>query len=345
MKLIQSVFIAVGALAACSALSSCSHSHDPRPIVPDGTLVDVNFNLGGEYVDITEEPLTRAGGETKKKYYAVNVLRSNIDEADYSYIAYGVFDNLGDMHIALETGYEYKFECTTVQDDVDILATVETGSVEHYMLPFSLAKSETAFDGTKVSYYRVSNLNTFCSEAGNYLNGLGTGKSTVKSSNADGREDLLYPRLVRYYGVLEGFNPTVATEATINLKSATFGVKVVVEDMPGGTLTWRDPNFGTLKFDGCQLSGSGKQEFATKFTLNDVKSVLSANSDCVYTEIWFTWQPDGGLAKEYKTNELQFKRNVMTVIKVELSSYDKNITLGIVEEAPMTEEIVSAIPK
>ena len=342
MKLIQSVFIAVGALAACSALSSCSHSHDPRPVVPDGTLVDVNFTLAGEFVNITEEPLARADGETKKKYYAINVLRSNIGEADYSYIAYGVFDNLSDMHIALETGYEYKFECTTVQDDVDILATVETGSFEHYMLPFSLAKSETASDGTKVSYYRVSNLNTFCSEAGNYLNGLGTGKSTVESSNADGREDLLYPRLVRYYGALEGFNPTVATEATINLKSATFGVKVVVEDMPGGTLTWKDA-YGTLDFGEVSLTGSGRQEATTKFTLDKVKSVITANSDEVSTDILFTWQPDGGMEKKYMA-EVTLKRNIMTVIKVELSSYDKNITLGIVEEAPMTEETVPANP-
>ena len=42
--------------------------------------------------------------------------------------------------------------------------------------------------------------------------------------------------------------------------------------------------------------------------------------------------------------EVTLKRNIMTVIKVELSSYDKNITLGIVEEAPMTEETVPANP-
>ena len=40
--------------------SSCSHTDETEPALPDGTLREISFSLGGEFIDVSEEPLSRA---------------------------------------------------------------------------------------------------------------------------------------------------------------------------------------------------------------------------------------------------------------------------------------------
>jgi hypothetical protein len=326
--------------------SSCSHTDETEPALPDGTLREISFSLGGEFIDVSEEPLSRAEGSTAKKYYAMNILKYDNNKSNYSYLAYGVFDDLSKMTIALETGTEYKFECTTIEEAGDEIATETIDGVEYFKYPFELSGDNKVTGSTSISYYLKDDLNKFCPSNGNmYLTGLGAGKTTVVSDDGNSTSEKLFPRTVRYYGELEGFNPSVGSTATITLKSASFGIKVVVDNMPGGTLTWKEEY--TLKYSNLTgISGTGKKENITKFTFSDVKNCWKiTNYTGPTVEINFTWQPDGGIAKKY-TAEVDLKRNIMTVIKVELSSYDKNITFNITEEGSMTEDDpVVAAPK
>ena len=62
MKKLFFLFVCAAIAAACS-----SEMEVPSPINPDDEMVEVSFNLAGDYVSVEETPMTRA--DKGKTYY------------------------------------------------------------------------------------------------------------------------------------------------------------------------------------------------------------------------------------------------------------------------------------
>ena len=88
-------------------------------------MTEVSLNLGGDFIDVYDTPLTRADGQEKKKLYAVNVYYDTlgVDKPKYNPYAFGLFDDVKKMKIKLSDNYQYKFECTVVREDMEELQT------------------------------------------------------------------------------------------------------------------------------------------------------------------------------------------------------------------------------
>ena len=88
---------------------SCSSSNDEIeiPIQPENEkYFQVPIGFSGEILNITESPLSRTG--EAKDWYAFQVYSAPEDGSqEYSYYAYGFFDNKKDMIINLKEGYKY----------------------------------------------------------------------------------------------------------------------------------------------------------------------------------------------------------------------------------------------
>lgn len=105
--------------------------------------VVVSLDMSGDFLDISEAPITRAGA-AKKRFYAVNVYTrtkddyqkdakgvirdtkfgdNNVGDTVWTWkkYAYGLFTDKAQMKLSLPSNkdYIYKFECSIVQEDRD----------------------------------------------------------------------------------------------------------------------------------------------------------------------------------------------------------------------------------
>ena len=118
MKTFRLIGMTLMVVLMCVACSN-QDADEPSLEADAQKTYEVSLNLSGDYIDVTESPLSRA--DEPKKYYAIDVLCMKTDgtQSSYSAYAYGVFDNLEDMKITLLGGYKYKFVCTSATERED----------------------------------------------------------------------------------------------------------------------------------------------------------------------------------------------------------------------------------
>ena len=118
MKTFRMIGMTLLVMMLCVACSN-TDADEPQLEVDNQKTYEVSLNFGGDYVDVTETPLSRA--DEPKKYYAINVFCMKTDgtETYYSTYASGVFDNKEAMKITLLGGYKYMFECTSAIEGED----------------------------------------------------------------------------------------------------------------------------------------------------------------------------------------------------------------------------------
>ncbi len=129
------------------------------------------------------------------------------------------------------------------------------------------------------------------------------------------------------------------------MKRTAFGIKVIVNGVPDGSLAWSDRNYDSyynLRFNCDNCTGPDKLEYSQIFTFSEVYDCWK--SEEVYTEdftIYFTWTRANGY-KQYFDEKITVKRNVMTTITVNLKGGANDVTLGVNEdETPMGNEDIS----
>ena len=303
-------FAATLLMAACS--SDTAEVLEPTTPNEEQKTYEVRLNFEGEYVDVTEEPLTRAEEEAPKKLYGINVycMKTDGSESFYSYYAYGVFDNKEDMVISLLGGYKYMFECTSVIEGEDKFPSNYFSKSGTFDYPF----------GSSLLYVR--DINKFMISKSYYLGGLGSGLTTI------GNTWWSYPAMDRYYGELENFDPATTSVATIPLKRTAFGIKLVVPAVPDGSLSVRYD----INTYNAQKIITEPGEYATIYTFHHVKDCWK--SEETYTEsatLTFTWTRANGYQQTF-TKDITVKRNVMTVLTVDLEGGASDVTLGLAEE-------------
>ena len=101
MKKLFFLFVCAAIAAACS-----SEMEVPSPVNPDDDMVEVSFNLAGDYVSVEETPMTRAFAENAKTLYAVQIYEAKIidhihfiDTLKSESYAWGLFTDMKNARI------------------------------------------------------------------------------------------------------------------------------------------------------------------------------------------------------------------------------------------------------
>ena len=332
MRTYRMIGMALSAIMMCLNLLSCTEEEIiDSAVIEEEKTYEVSLNFGGEYVDITETPLSRA--DTPKKFYAVNVycIKADGTEDYYSNYAYGVFDTVEAMKITLLGGYKYKFECTSATEGED---------------RFVLSDYSLEWPGNK--YTDKARMNVFITEDSSFPE-LEYGYSNC-INDLRGYTNAYYPRMDRYYGVLSDYVPTDGGTVTISMKRCAFGVKMVINGVPDGTLSWgniktqlwSDWKYLTLTPNSC--TGTDKYEFSTLYTFYELgecwEKAVAGEEYSKQMSIKFSWERANGYKQEF-SREFTVKRNVMTNLNVTLSGGSGEFSVGLEEEgSEMTDENV-----
>lgn len=327
-----------------TVITSCSNADEPLPNPTpndEGEVYEVSLSLGGEYTNVTEEPISRAD-EAPKKYYGINVycMKTDGTENSYGHYAYGVFDNVADMKITLLGGYKYKFECTSATEGDERF--FDDGS--HILYPFETSYQYTGiFNGTRYSYYYFSkdDINKFITSQSVYLNGIKYGETAYQTESS---YNVYYdpytrsnPRTDRYYGEITDFIPSNGGVANIPMKRTIFGVKMVINGVPDGKLEWGM----SLPMEHTSCNSSESLSFSHIYTFSNVWACWINDSYSSDFTINFTWTRSNGYRQTFN-KKITVKRNVMTTINVNLKGGANDISLGIEEEdTPLGNESVN----
>lgn len=229
----------LGIVILAMTCQSCSLDNDPQDdgnhrLHQDKTrkVYQFKLSLGGDYVEQSEEPLMRAS--EPNTYVGINVTckdKSLVDAPTENY-AYGVFTSKDDITIDLISGYTYDFEATILRDGTDKYDTSSS-----YKEPFSMDNHQlTIRDINKFSYNRDDSNNL-------RLLGLSSGETHVRIPDQPNYvseySKCMYPRIDRYYGILSDVDPdnlnNLDNNISINLGYKSFGIKIIVTDLPENT--------------------------------------------------------------------------------------------------------------
>ncbi|MDE7411809.1 MAG: hypothetical protein K2M94_07200 [Paramuribaculum sp.] len=314
-------------LLSVITLTACSSSDDEPTRNYRKNYYTVTLSLGGEYVTVTEEPMSKAQTNAKK-YVGINIYckPAGNPNSDYSHYAYGVFDNTDKMSISLPGEYIYKFECTSAKEADDTFPNSVLSQ------PFTVN-----------NYYSALNLNQFVVSSSQYLCDIKSGRTLV-ALDSENMELRTYPRMDRFYGELDNYDPSEIQSVTIPLKRTVFGIKITVEGVPDGSLTWKQKGAQStnqsLIFSHGSASGNSQQEYSHIYTF---KSVYDCWNNANHSEnfiIQFTWTRSNNFQQTFE-KEITVKRNVMSVLNVSLKGTDIAAGIGIDEETSdmVTEEI------
>lgn len=316
-NLLKGLVVLIALLCVSTLLFSCGGSDELDNNLPDEPnktpeLIDVSLGFVGDPISISESQLSRAG-ETKKKIYGINVYYRE-GEGGYNHYAYGLFDNVADMKISLISKFNYKFECTIVQDDKDELYIFNEG----YSYPFRDSYS----DNTK-----LENKFIVSTTSGTYLRYMKYGKSTVKDGTYSKNMD--YPRTDRLYGELTNYIPTDGGTAVINMKRTVFGAKFVINPPADGTLEIRMSPIFSKTISSTDAAQTIEESI---YTFYDVYDCWKQQDDYTqYFDMYLTWKRANGATQNF-SKTITMKRNVMTTVNISVTGSTGESSIGFNEE-------------
>lgn len=304
--------------------SSCSKNDEGNTeLTPESSeMVTASLALGGEVIT-SEQPLSRAEETSSTDLYGVQVYEGE------DYYAYGLFDNIDDMKIKLTRDKAYKFVVTLVKDgknkvNYDYYLTSSTNNRYYgYDYPFL---HNSRFETDITNSFEYSDFNRF--------EGLGSGHTVM-----DGRGSLYYPETDRFYGELSGYIPTVNGTANIELKRTAFGLRYEIENLTDGSISLNvsktfTPSNTSITETFIDETGITESETEGRiFTFKDVYSCWQLADD--YSEsvtVSISWLRGIGVTVPLGSVNVQVKRNVMNVLKINLAASDGDATIGITTE-------------
>ena len=322
-------------------ITSCSNTDEPQPDpTPNDKdiMYEVKLNFNGDIPDLieSEEPISRADAPSPKRVYGINVWCMKTDGTDTSYknYAYGLFDNKEDMVISLLDGYKYRFECYMVEDDEDELYISPSKYTGKY--PYNCKEIKNTFViGSGSSGFHFDDTNI----------------TTVKSQSYYNTESAYQelPAIGIYYGMLGDYIPSKTSSATIPIyKIGYYGLRIIVSEVPDGELFIDPYHFGSIIYDDEEnhtihaYSGNWSKIFSQPGSMEKmfVGGFYSALSDADWlskmknytkeADVCFYWTHANGYTQYfYKT--ITLKRNVMTVLTVNLAGESNDVSFGIEE--------------
>ena len=308
-----------------------SHKVKEKPV-----MKTIRLQFGGDYVSETEEPLLRAeDGET---YTAINVFRKEKDnenalEEEY---AYGLFKGLDPISIDVTTGYLYRFVATILKDREDEIRTLSGGYTDPFRLhdansagfdnAWSIASKDIDFFHYTYNIENEKNRPYFCqltsgtayvNSGGDLLDGNGNSISSDRW--------IRYPRVKRFYGNVNDFDPALMTKIEIPMVYKCFGLKFILERIPEGTwVTVKDiTSYGGptptdephLVFPKNMKLGMSLDE--TK-TWEGIYSLNKLTEDSRNFRLQFSWEKGNGEKPDTFTHEFTVTAKKMKVLKLNI---------------------------
>ena len=339
MKKLQLLLMALVSVVAGAMTSSCSNADEqlPEPAPnEEGVSYEVKLNFKGDTPEFTEseEPISRAGETTPKRVYGINVwcMKTDGSQTSYSNYAYGLFDNKESMVISLLGGYKYRFECYMVEDDIESLYISDTGYTGRY--PFAQKEISNTFS-----------ISSYSSDFYFYSTKITTQKSYDESKQSNSYQS--NPQIGIFYGILDNFIPAQNTVATIPLyKNGYYGLRIVVNGVPDGSLRVSPPAlskmYGVYEYWDKDFTEAGSiEKMATGgfYSFFEYTDWLSRMQNYTTDEtVKFTWTRANGYVQSF-SKSVTLKRNVMTVLTVNLTGGAGEVALGFEEHSEeMTTE-------
>lgn len=353
------------ALAIMSGITSCNNELNPiedgNHRIPGGVkeepvLKTVRLSFGGDFISESEEPLLRA--DDAQTYVGINVFRTEKgnNEAKEEKYAYGLFGSKEGISIDVLTGFTYRFESSILIDDVDKLYI--NSSDKKVPLPFRFSSEQTitspeSFDQSNMGkfFYTVLDESEQVVEdrQRNYLYGLTSGIARVEVGDdltRATRVESYYPRVKRYYGECDEFDPGLTKGVEVKMDYKCFGLRFELMNIPSGTVTVKDitatngdldshPEYGLIFTKGLVLSEDNR-EWDGVFSMNDMK----AKSETL--KLQFTWQKAEGISEPFDA-EITVSPGKKKVLHLNVNgdpNYQTkgNITL-IMGDEKLTEEV------
>lgn len=337
------------------AFAGCGSDNDPfadgnhrLDLVKGPKVYKYKLSFGGDFVDQSEEPLSR--DQDANTYVGINVTcrDKNNPAAESQNYAYGVFDRKEGISINLISGYTYDFEATILRDGTDKFYV----NNRRYGLPFVLTQGSSGatanFEGSDLNKFIYDNdPQRFPSGSVNMrLCALSYGSSYIDikdNKKVASPANYAYPRVDRYYGELDGVDPVaMATAQTnsidINLTYKCFGLTIDATDIPDGTsLSFADTsdrkdennlnNHLIFPQDLKLTPGSaGSAVYKNIYSLNDLKS-----NQPVTFRLTFTWHRGMGETKTFSC-DVDVIAGVNKILKINIdgapnTQYVGNINL------------------
>lgn len=322
MKLLASLLMAL-------ALLSCSKEED-TPVVY-GEKIEVKLGMNGD-LNASSDQETRASADNG--IYGINVYFDKEKDGNTNDIyAYGLFDNVSDIVVTLLSGYKYRFACTLAKNGEHSLyyGQYDGNSYMGYAKPFQTNKHSSTELGNKFVY---------TNSTGEYLSGIQNGEAVVASLSTGAATNQVYPRIHRYYGELNSYTPVVGGVATIKLKKAVFGLKLIIKGVPEGSLRAVVAANGTNLLDKTAttsdyVSGSDLHSYANVYDCWKNESNIPGTVKWTFTSSKFSqWNISG-------SSNITFKRNVLKTITVSVTPDSARASVSLEEEEIGDENVIN----
>ena len=338
--------IYVFAFMAAIILSACSKGLTPE-VNPDGEMVLVHLNLSGE-IDVEDSPLTKAF--TTDDLIGVQVYQGSDD------YAYGLFDDVSKMNIYLHTGKTYKFVCSVVKNGKSLVykatnsgwantkfpvgASDNTSTVFYtngnYLLPFIGKKNDT-----DSGYYSHSITNKFVYSEDEQYHFTNLQYGTIASGTSESSYKR-YPNADRFYGEVSGFTPSNGVALSIPMKRVSFGVSLSISGITDGNVTVTIKNSDQTFHTNSGIT-QDTQFGITTWSFFDLRSAWQyADNYAENFTVGVVWNRGVGVTQDLGTKTVQFKRNAVNHVKINLSTSTKSAGLAVsLEEPEITNETYS----
>ena len=300
----------------------CGCQKEKSPVM-EGEPMEVSLSLKGDFnLDITQESMTKASSADA---YAINVYYDKeSDGVTNDMYAYGLFDNVADMTITMLSNHKYKVECTLVKDAKNKLYFGQAfgNTYTGYAYPFQ----------TNVSNSTLLN-NKFIIGTETQFTGMGSGNAhIITTTNPSVNNSTPNASVNRFYGVTDQYEPVPNGTIEVYLKRVVFGAKFVVTGVKEGTLNVACGAFFNKTYS---ADDAGVEQL---YTFSDVYTCWEKETPFVTTiNLQYTSDRPGDLWDISKSQDISFKRNVMTTVNVKLNPDLSGALFEIVEE-PFDEE-------
>lgn len=304
----KQIFLSMQALFVSTLFFfSCSSSNDEieTPIQPENEkYFQVPIGFSGEILNITESPLSRTG--EAKDWYAFQVYSAPEDGSqEYSYYAYGFFDNKKDMIINLKEGYKYRF---------DVCMVVDGSEKVRY---FALVNAGWASIG-----------NSFMISSDEHVRYMYEGYLYIKNPS----DTYNRPNVDRFFGRTTDYIPTEGGSVDIDMKRVSFGAKFVAKDFTEGSLEISVEGAPMIK-----LEASEGNEVEDIISFNNLENAFTNNDYSENIPVNITWVKTDNVRVPIASEAIDFKRNRLTTIEFIVKENTSSNTFSLNANETMVE--------
>lgn len=297
MKTLRLAGMALFAILMCLDFTSCSNENET--LVNDEEVYIVKLGWGGEILDITDEPLSRA---TTNNLYGVQVYSTpdkelaEGEEKVWTPYAYGLFDDPVGISVNLFKGYKYKFVATMLVDGKNKLYSENN----IYFNPFVVTSKGGGTLSNKFNYTALGQMAL-----------LDEGKTHLPGFNGK------HPNIDRYYGELIDFVPNSNNSASIPMKRASFGATFIAQNTisKDGKLEIQLKDAPKMEIE---FTEGESNEFKAQdiFTFDDVDGAYAKDDYTETIPVTFNWHRADGATIPLGTHDITYKRNRNTIVTI-----------------------------